>query len=199
MEARALDTFDLSTYLQLESESDTKYEFYNGYILAMAGGTPRHGLIGGNFLTALNIALRAAGKSCKVYSSDVKVAIAKANQRFYPDVSVVCGPVAYDDTEPRALTNPMVIVEVLSDTTEALDRGNKFRGYRQLESLREYILVSQDRALVEVFSRAEEGVWRIQTALGMDGAFELPSLDIQLLNSEVYLGVEDLQTDEPSL
>lgn len=156
MEARALDSYDLDTYFALEREGETRYEYYNGYIHAMAGGTPRHALLAGNFITGLNNALRKAGKPCRVYSSDVKVSIHAANMRVYPDVTVVCGPPAYDPKEPRALINPTLAVEVLSESSEGMDRGIKFRGYRQLDGLRDYVLVSQERAVVEIFSRSDK-------------------------------------------
>ena len=193
MAERSLYTQTLDTYLQLEAESETKYEFHDGFILAMAGGTPAHGQIAANFISALLNALRAKGSPCKVYSSDVKVAIQRARRRCYPDISVVCGPVETDTTEPRAITNPVLIVEVLSEGTEVLDRGEKFRAYRQIESLREYVLVSQDKALVEVFSRTSGDTWRIQAAIGMEASFELPALDLEIANGELYFGVEEIE------
>ena len=192
MGAHALDTHTLETYIELEAGSETKYEYYDGYIHAMAGGSPEHGEIAVNVSTALKNALKAAGKPCKPLSSDVKVAINRANRRFYPDVSVVCGPVERDKKEPKAITNPLLVVEVLSESTESLDRGEKFRAYRQLESLREYVLVSQDKVLVEVFSRTPDGSWNIQTAIGLDQEISLPALDIRINTTDLYEGVEGL-------
>lgn len=180
----------LETYLAVEAGSETRYEYYDGFIWAMAGGSPKHGQLAANVTAALHAALRAANKPCRVYSSDVKVAINTANRRFYPDVSVVCGPDLYDEKEIRAITNPLLIVEILSETTETLDRGDKFHAYRQLGSLREYLLISQDKMLTEVFSRNPDGSWLIQAASGLEEEVLLPSLGIHLRNSDVYFGLE---------
>ena len=190
MGEKALDTFSLDTYIQMEKESDVKYEYYDGLILAMAGGDPNHGLIAGNINTELNIALRAQGKKCKAYNSDVKIAINLANRRCYPDVSVVCGPSERDTKEPKAITNPILVVEVLSESTESKDRGEKFQAYRQLPSLREYMLVSQVKVQVEVFSLTEDGTWRIQAIQGLEQEVELPALGIKLKLEDIYYEVE---------
>jgi Uma2 family endonuclease len=193
MEAHALNSYDLDTYFALEQQGETRYEYYDGYIHAMAGGTPRHAQLAMNAGTALNNALRKAGKPCRVYSSDLKVSIRAANMRVYPDVSVVCGAPAYDPQEARALVNPTLAVEVLSESSEGMDRGLKFRGYRSLESLRDYVLVSQERAVVEIFSRSEQGLWSIETAVGLEAEFDLPSLGVRLSNADIYFGIEDLK------
>lgn len=199
MGAKALDPYTLESYIQLDAASDVKYEYFDGFIVAMAGGAPEHGAIAVNVSTALHIALRAGGKTCQTFSSDVKVAINRARRRCYPDVSVVCGPVVRDEKEPQAITNPILIVEVLSESTESLDRGEKFLAYRQLPSLREYVLINQDKAQVEVFSRTADGTWRIQAAIGMDQEVELPALDIRLNTSDLYYGMEDLtSTEQPA-
>jgi Uma2 family endonuclease len=192
MGAQALNTHTLETYIQLENDSDTRYEYYDGYIHAMAGGSPEHGEIAGNVIAALKNALKSAGKPCKTLTSDVKIAINRADRRCYPDVSVVCGPVERDKKEPKAITNPLLVVEVLSDTTESLDRGEKFRAYRQLESLREYMLVSQDKVLVEVFSRTSDGTWDIQAVTDRKQAITLPGLGIHLNTTDLYEGLEEL-------
>lgn len=113
----------------------------------------------------------------------MKVAINRVRRRCYPDVSVVCGPVERDEKEPQAITNPILIVEVLSESTESLDRGEKFLAYRQLPSLREYVLVNQEKAQVDVFSQTKDDTSRIQAAIGMDQEAELPALDIRLNTS----------------
>ena len=193
MEVKVLGSYSLDAYIQMEAEDpETKYEFYDGFIVAMAGGSPEHGQIAINIGTALNNALRSAQKDCIVHSSDVKVSINKINKRQYPDLSVVCGPVERDKKEPKAITNPTLIVEVLSDSTESKDRGEKFLAYRQLDSLQEYVLVSQEKALVEVFSRTADGTWRIQAAIGLDKEIELPALDIKLNTSDLYYKVEGI-------
>ena len=186
----ALQTYSLETYLQLEAEGDQKYEYEDGYILAMAGGEPRHGELAGNAITSLNNALRAKNKPCRAHSSDVKVSVRAVNRRYYPDVSVVRGEVERDELEPKAITNPILLVEVLSDSTEVRDRGPKFRAYRQLPSLREYVLIKQEEMVVEVFSRNEDGSWRIQSATEREDKVELPSLEISLSLADLYYGVK---------
>lgn len=189
MGEQALNTYGLDTYLTLEAQGDTKYEYYDGFILAMAGGSLLHSELGNNVGTCLTNAIRAKGLPCKVYNSDLKVSIKSANSRFYPDVSIVCGQPVMDEKTPHAVQNPVVVVEVLSESTEARDRGTKFQAYRQLPSLREYILVSQEEALVEVFSLTDEGTWHIQTATKLDDSLKLHALDLSLKMEDVYFGV----------
>lgn len=190
MGEKALNNHTIETYITLEKESEIRYEYYDGFIVAMAGGTPAHGELSANLTTALSNALRSADKTCKVYSGDVKVAINKANRRVYPDASVVCGEVDTDTKEPNAITNPILITEVLSESTESLDRGEKFMAYRQLDSLREYLLVSQDKVMVEVFSRTDDGTWRIQSFPELSQEIDLPGLGISINTSDIYFGVE---------
>ncbi|MEZ4776282.1 MAG: Uma2 family endonuclease [Bacteroidia bacterium] len=190
MGQKAILPTTLETYIEIEASLKERYEYYDGHILAMAGGTPEYGQLQVNTGTALNNALRAAGKPCRTFSSDVKVAIQSARRRFYPDLSVVCGPVERDHKETQAITNPVLVVEILSEGTESLDRGEKFWAYRQLPSLREYVLVSQHKVLIEVFSRTEDDTWRIQTLSESDQTVELPSLGIKLSVADIYFGME---------
>lgn len=199
MGEKALDTFDLETYLEMEASSVEKYEYYDGYIHAMAGGSTEHGEIAGNVIASLKAALKGAGKSCKVYTSDVKIAIQRSNRRFYPDASVVCGPPERDEREPNAITNPVLVAEVLFEGTESLDRGEKFVAYRQLPSLREYLLINQYKVQVEVFSRNEDGNWRIQTLTDLSQQIELPALGIVLSTADIYDGVDGLQAASATL
>lgn len=192
MAERALGTHTLETYFQLEQDSDTKYEFFDGFIVAMAGGEPDHGIIAVNVSTAIHNALRVKSKNCRVYSSDVKIAINQANRRCYPDVSVVCGQEKRDVKEPKAITNPILVVEVLSESTELLDRGEKFRAYIQIETLQEYVLISQEKALVEIFSKTTDGTWRIRSFAGLDQKVEIPALDISINTTDLYYGLEAL-------
>ncbi len=196
MGQKALDTYSLETYIEMDKDPNVKYEFYDGFILAMAGGSPTHSKLAGNWITALNNAFRTGGKNCDSFGSDLKIAINKINRRLYPDVSVVCGPFVFDAKEPNAITNPVLVVEVLSESTESLDRGDKFIAYRQLPSLREYILVSQTEALVEVFSRVEDNTWKIQTLTNLEEEFDVPALGIRLKMADIYYRVEGLKVNE---
>ncbi|RZO63244.1 MAG: Uma2 family endonuclease [Sandaracinaceae bacterium] len=144
-------------YLALEARAEVKHEYLDGVVRAMAGGTIEHGRLSARVIRLVGAAL--TGRSCEVYSSDVKVYVAASNRSTYPDATVVCGRVETVEIDAEAIVNPVVLVEVLSDSTEGYDRGEKFRHYRRLESLREYVLVSQREPLVEVWRR-EGDLWR---------------------------------------
>jgi Uma2 family endonuclease len=170
-------------YLSLERRAEFKSEYIDGVAYAMAGGSERHNLITGNLVTELNLQLRAT--DCKVYPSDMKVRLPNSKKFFYPDVSVVCGETQFADKERDVILNPVLVVEVLSESTEAFDRGKKFSSYQQIESLREYLLVSQGEFLVEHYLRQETG-WFYTRASGLDSALALPSLDCRLALSDLY-------------
>jgi Uma2 family endonuclease len=146
-------------YLAQEAQSQERHEFVDGDVFAMAGGTIEHGALATAFARHLGNALD--GKPCRVFGSDVRVRVRKTKFSSYPDGSVVCGHRDDDPEDPNALVNPIVIVEVLSDSTEAYDRGEKFRHYRNLDSLREYVLVAQKEQVVEVRRRNASGFWEL--------------------------------------
>lgn len=171
-------------YLALEAASDVKHEYYGGEILEMAGRTIEHARVSASFGGELGNALQRASKRCTVFSSDLRVRIDAPNRTFYPDVSVVCGKprMSLDDT--HAVTNPIVIVEVLSESTERNDRGEKFKHYRTLPSLDEYVLVNTESQLIEVFRRSDQG-WVLNEA--KPGEFvALRSLDVSLSVDAIY-------------
>jgi Uma2 family endonuclease len=170
-------------YLARERLAETKSEYYDGEIFAMAGGSPEHSLISANILRELGQQLFE--KPCRVYNSDLKVRATETTYT-YPDVTVVCGEPVFDDPEADVLLNPTVIVEVLSETTEGWDRGGKFERYRGQESLQEYLLVAQDRAHLERYARQPSGEWLLTIVHGLDGALTLPSLGCQLELARVY-------------
>lgn len=170
-------------YLALERASEAKHEYVNGHVYAMAGGTPDHGRLAMNVGGILRAAL--AGRPCAVFSSDVRVRIEATGRSTYPDLSVVCGHLARADDDADAITNPVVLVEVLSDSTEASDRGDKFAHYRRLPSLREYVLVSQRAERIELFRRGEVGGWVLSEA-GRGEVVRLESIDVVLSVDEAY-------------
>jgi Uma2 family endonuclease len=149
-------------YLAFEAASETKHEFVNGELHAMAGGTIAHGALAAAVTIALGNALD--GRRCRVLSSDVRVRVGATGLATYPDLSVVCGHVETDPDDPHGVLNPSVIIEVLSDSTEAYDRGAKAAHYRRIPSLREYVLVSQREPLIEVHRRTERGTWELVEA-----------------------------------
>jgi Uma2 family endonuclease len=169
-------------YLELEASSEQRYEFVDGAVYAMAGGTSEHSRLA----MALGAELRAAlaTKGCAVYGSDLKIRIDATNRSTYADAVVICGPEVHSDIDRNAITNPTVIVEVLSPSTEASDRGEKWRHYQHLESLREYVLVSQDSPYIEVFHR--DGDRWVLHSVKAGQMFELASQGVQIPVDAIY-------------
>lgn len=174
-------------YLTLERDTDRRYEWFDGRAYAMAGGTPEHGNLA--MMIGSELVRLALACGCRVFNSDVRVRVTKTGLTTYPDVSAVCGPVERDTRDKNAVTNPTVLVEVLSDATEAYDRGEKFDHYRHLPSLRDYVLVSQHRALVEVYSRDAGDRWVLVIA-GAGGVVRLTAMQGTIEVDRVYAGVE---------
>ena len=184
--------YTLAEYLAREETAVYKSEFYRGQIFAMSGGTPEHNTVGGNVFTALRIRLR--GSPCLPFNSDQRIRIPGNGLVTYLDVSIVCGGPQRDPQSPTAVNNPSVIFEVLSDSTESYDRGKKFDLYRQLESLREYLLVAQDEAHVERYVRQADDSWLLTVFKGLDAVLELTTLGCSLPLAEVY---EDVMFPPP--
>lgn len=174
-------------YLALERAAERKSEYADGEVFAMAGGSERHNLIVANLIAGLHGQL--AGRPCRVYPSDLKVRAANPRFFFYPDVTVVCGETRFHDEHRDVVLNPAVIFEVLSEATAAYDRGKKFQAYQQLDTLAEYVLVSQDEALVEHYVRREDGSWIYTKLAGDEARLELPSVGCVLELSFIYQNV----------
>ncbi|MEZ4684732.1 MAG: Uma2 family endonuclease [Bacteroidia bacterium] len=175
------------TYLELESQSDTKHEYLNGQMVAMAGASVAHSIISNNMRFSLTSLARQAG--CIVLDSDVKVFIDTDTHFLYPDASVVCEDIAYFKGRTDSITNPKIIIEVLSDSTEDYDRGRKFAMYRSIPSFEEYVLISQKKQHVEVFSKKGENIWQIRTYDDADGSCFLESFQIAIPFGEIYSDV----------
>lgn len=169
-------------YLALERTAEEKHEYLRGDVWAMAGGTPEHGRLA----MALGRVLAGAltGKPCVVYSSDVRLRIAATNRSTYADAFVVCGPDRRAGDDPDAITNPVLIAEVLSPTTERSDRGEKFAHYQQIESLQLYVLVSQDSRRIEVFHR--QGVNWLLSIHEAGAEVPLTEIGVTLRVDDVY-------------
>lgn len=180
--------YSLEEYLTREEVAEEKHEFYRGEIFLMPGGSPRHSTIIVNTITALSNQLR--GKPCRPFPSDQRIAVKKYPLHTYPDVSVVCGKLVLDPVDKHAITNPHTLFEVLSPTTESYNRGRKFEFYRSLPSLREYILVAQDRPSVDRFVRQENGQWLLFDYHGLDAVIPLPDLGCELRLADIYEGVD---------
>jgi Uma2 family endonuclease len=179
-----LQLFTAEDYLRRERTASFKSEYVNGNVYAMAGGTINHNRIAGNVFRHLGN--RLSTRPCEVFNSDLKVRIDKANVFRYPDVSGLCGPILFHDKGQDAYCNPSFIVEVMSPSTELLDRGEKFTLNRLLDSLREYMLVWQDRLRVELFVRNEEGEWNSTIFDEASDEVTLQSLDCTLTLAEIY-------------
>lgn len=170
-------------YLALEAESQTRHEYVNGEIYAMAGGTDEHNAIVGNAYALLKAHVRGSG--CRAFFSDMRMQIDSLNIYYYPDVFVSCDELDQDNKTLKR--HPCLIIEVLSQSTEAIDRGEKFENCQTLESLQEYVLINQTRQRVDCFRRAENGLWLLQ-GYG-------PGEQVQLQSVDWEIAVEDLYED----
>lgn len=175
-------------YLAAERLSETRSEYLDGGVFPMPGGTANHVRIVVNLTTELVLQLR--DRNCDVLPIDMKVRLQESRKFFYPDISVVCGGLQYHDDRKDVITNPDLVIEVLSPSTEAFDRGAKFQAYRTVESLKEYLLVAQDRPLVEQYVRDGEGRWTYMEAAGLESSLTLPSVECTLNLGAVYKRVE---------
>lgn len=179
-------------YLAFERQSDVKHEYFRGELFAMSGASRQHVRISINVTTLLDNQLK--GRRCELFNGDMRVKVSPTGLYTYPDASVVCGRPRFEDKEVDVLLNPTVIVEILSKSTEAYDRGEKFAQYRTLDTLLDYLLVSQDRPLVERFTRQPDGVWLFTESAGLDAVMPIESIQCQLPLAEVYDRVEFDQT-----
>lgn len=175
-------------YLALERKAERKSEYLSGEIFAMSGASERHNLIAGNVFAALHAQLR--GRPCRVYVSDMRVKVSPTGLYTYPDVVALCGEPVFDDEQKDTLLNPTVIIEVLSPSTEAYDRGDKFAHYRRLGSLAEYVLISQEKFRVELYVRQPDNQWLLSEAGDLQDTVRLPSAACELVLAEVYENVE---------
>jgi len=175
-------------YLEQERAASFKSEYLAGHSYTMAGASESHNLITANLTRELSLHLK--GRPCKTYASDLKVQVSATGLYSYPDVLVVCGPAQFADAKRDVLLNPTLIIEVLSPTTEAYDRGEKFSHYRHLASLTDYLLVAQDRILVEHYLRQPQGKWLLTTVEDRQGTLRLETLQGDFLLAEIYDKVE---------
>ncbi len=180
-------------YLRIERAALYRSEYFAGEMFAMAGGSPKHSRLKTNVLSELNVRLKQ--RPCAAYDSDLRICVKATGLYTYPDASVICGELECDDEHQDTVLNPTVVVEVLSKSTEAYDRGKKFDHYRRLESLQEYLLVSQDGPTLEHFRRNTDGTWTLTVVEGLDRSLDLPVLGITLPLAEVYDKV-DLSAQE---
>jgi len=171
-------------YLARERRSEVRSEYLNGRVYAMSGASREHNRITINLSAMLHSRLK--GKPCEPFSGDLRVKVSPTGLYTYPDVIVACGESRFEDEHVDTLLDPTVIIEVLSDSTEAYDRGEKFAHYRALESLTDYLLVAQDRPRIEHFVRQPDSRWLYSVIDGLDEQVEIATLDCVLPLAEVY-------------
>jgi Uma2 family endonuclease len=173
-----------SEYLAFDRSSELRHEYIAGYVYAMTGASWEHNMICSSIIATLYNQLR--GKPCQVSPGDLRLKVLATGLLTYPDISVVCGEPIFVDQEFDTLTNPDVIIEILSPSTEAYDRGDKFQNYRQIESLQNYLLISQNKARIEGYTRLQSGIWTFTDAIGLDASFEISAIGCVLPLAEVY-------------
>ncbi len=176
-------------YLDQETLASTRHNYHRGVVTAMAGGSVPHATIAMNLGAELRAGLR--GRKCRVVGSDVLFRMGSGEMFAYPDVMVLCGAVEKMAGRPNVVTNPVFLAEVLSPTTEAMDRGAKSREFRASPSLRQYALISQDQPLVEIHTRDEGGFWRISEVAGLEGDCEFTGIDCRVAMASLYEGALD--------
>lgn len=181
-------TFTIAEYLAREEQSEIKHEFYRGEIFAMAGGSRNHADVISNL--QFQIRSKIGDKGCRVSGSDQRIYIPQLDLDTYPDVSVVCGERQFEAADREANTNPILIVEVLSPSTERYDRTIKFGFYRKISTLKQYVLVSPDQAVVETFTRDDQDRWQFADAVGLEANVEIFPLNCSLSLAAIYEGVE---------
>ncbi len=175
-------------YLALEELADYRSEYYRGEIFAMAGGSANHNRIARNLVIALETELE--GKPCEAFITDMRLLVKKNGLYTYPDVMVVCGKLQFVKGRTDTLTNPGVIIEVLSESTKDYDRGAKFELYRAIETLQDYVLIDQSRVHVEYFHKLEDGRWLLTEFNELEAVLKLESVGMEMPLSQIYQRVE---------
>ncbi|MEL6941406.1 MAG: Uma2 family endonuclease [Bacteroidota bacterium] len=191
--AAAQQYYSISEYLAFEENSTERYEYENGIIRAMSGGTINHSTLGTNITTILNNGVQTKGKNCRPFNSDLKIRIEKNNSFVYPDAMLICGDIETSEQDSNSVTNPVLIVEVLSKSTERYDRSDKFRKYCSLASFKEYVLIDQYRPIVDILYKEDASYWKMISAIGLDASFYLHTLDLVVKMEDLYRGTQQLE------
>ncbi|MEM1320416.1 MAG: Uma2 family endonuclease [Bacteroidota bacterium] len=194
MKAYKAPKMTVAQYIDQEIKNDTKYEYHNGDLYALAGGTINHGVLCSNIFSELVLGLRGKGSDCKPFTSEIKLHIVSKNIFVYPDAMVVCEELQPSPDDKNAIVNPRVIVEVLSKSTSDYDRGDKFFFYKQIPTLQEYILIEQEKAVVDLYFKAPGAdLWKISRYEGLESTILLESLQIEISMSDLYRDVKNLK------
>lgn len=184
MSAQPYEYLSLQQYFELEATSEIKHEYYRGATYAITGASARHNLIVANIIGLLHSQLR--GSPCRVFPSDLRLKIEQTGLYTYPDVSVICGTIQFDAGRQDTVTNPSVLIEVLSPRTENYDRGKKFEHYRTIETLQVYIVVAQDRMHIEQYIRQDEHRWLLVDFFTPEQVLQIDTTDCNLPLADVY-------------
>jgi Uma2 family endonuclease len=191
MKATKIKTFSVQEYIEQEQTTDIRHEYHDGYVVALAGGTINHGLICGNIYAELRANLKKKSGSCTPINSEVKLYIKNKNSYVYPDAMVVCGDLETAEEDKNAVTNPVVVVEVLSKSTGTYDRGDKFHLYRQLPSLKEYVLIEQEKAVVEVYYKYKNSdLWKITRYEGLNEIVDFQAIEVEVPMQALYENID---------
>jgi Uma2 family endonuclease len=182
----------LAEYIEQEETSLVKHEFHNGKLTEMAGGTPPHAKIAGNFITFLNICLFKKTETFNAYSSDARLYIAELDKSLYADLSVVAGDPILFGNHKTLITNPLTIIEVLSDGTDDYDRNAKFELYQKIPTFKEYVLVHQNQPKIEVFycKNGKRNVWVYTFSSGLESTIKLSSVGCTLRLKDIYRNIK---------
>ena len=180
--------FTIEEYLAFEDASQEKHEYYQGEIFAMSGSKVTHNVIAGNLFSALKQSLK--GKSCRPFNSDQRIYIAENSLFTYPDISIICSDIITKDNDDWNILNPAVIIEVLSPSKKNYDKGEKFTLYRDIPSLKEYILVDSEKFHVEAFRINNNNHWELEEYKVISEALYVKTVDVSLALTDIYEGVK---------
>ena len=192
MPERKTNTHSIDDYLKLEAQSSIKSEYEHGRIIAMSGDTLNHGIIGNNINTALNLGLRNGEKSCIPINGDVRIWIEQANSFVYPDAMVICGKPETYKKDANSILNPVLVVKVLSKSTESYDRGDKFHKYCSLPSFKEYVLIDQNKPVIDTLYKEDRNYWKMTTTIGLENAIYLHTINLSIALSDIYRNTQKL-------
>lgn len=180
--------YTLKEYIALLKESEEKYEYWDGEIFLMGGASPEHVIITGNVFGELRTQLK--GRNCQAFTSDLRIKVPSALPFRYADVSVACGNLRYEEIEGlKVLVNPMLLIEVLSNSTEKFDKTTKFNLYQSITSFREYLLIAQNEVSIIQYVKQTDGTWQPKEVTELTDSIYLPSVDCTLQLSDIYAGV----------
>lgn len=199
MQEKTSSKYTIDEYLVFENESHAKHEYENGSILAQAGGSLNHGIIGNNINSEINSSLKTINSKCVSINGDVKVYIEKASSFVYPNGMVICGEIETSDKDEHSVTNPILIIEVLSKSTESYDRGGKFHKYCSLGSFCEYILIDQYKPVIDTLFRVDNKYWKMVTTIGLNKSIYLHSIDTHIKMKDIYRNVKNLDNPQFNL